>query len=131
MAPREMHTTIPLSMTPKNRSNGDSLTSMDSTSTRHQVTVISELTPLESLLLQELGWNQSKVEELLLPIIQKIRKRSEVGFFPSHVEIKKLISDVRTSPPPDNLGASPKQARKLEGILWRQFGRSACPPKAP
>ena len=126
-----MHTTIPPLMTPKNRSNGASLTSMDSTSTRRQVTVISELTPPESLLLQELGWNQSKVEELLLPIIQKIRKRSQVGFFPSHVEIKKLISDVRTSPPPDNLGASPKQARKLEGILWRQFGRSACPPKAP
>jgi hypothetical protein len=81
-------------MTRKNRSNGASLTSMDSTSTRRQVTVISELTPPESLLLQELGWNQSKVEELLLPIIQKIRKRSQVSFFffpLSHRNFKKLI----------------------------------------
>jgi hypothetical protein len=76
-----MHITIPPLMTPKSRSSGDSLTSMDSMSKSHQVTVISELTPLESLLLQELGWNQSKVEELLLPIIQKIRKRTQVGFF--------------------------------------------------
>jgi len=47
------------------------------------VTVISELTPhkLESLLIQELGWSKSKVEELLLPIIQKIRKRTQVGYF--------------------------------------------------
>jgi hypothetical protein len=43
--------------------------------------MICELTTVywtQSLLLQELGWNQSKVEELLLPIIQKIQKRNQV-----------------------------------------------------
>ena len=118
-------------MTPKNHSSGVSQTSMDSTSKYHQVIVISELTPLESLLLQELGWNQSKVEELLLPIIQKIRKRSQVGFFSftSHRN-KILMSAVRTSLS-DTLGASPKQARKLEGVLWRQFKQSGRPAKPP
>jgi len=38
---------------------------------------LPDLDGLYDLLLQELGWNQSKVEELLLPIIQKIRKRSQ------------------------------------------------------
>lgn len=38
---------------------------------------LPDLDGLCDLLLQELGWSQSKVEELLLPIIQKIRKRSQ------------------------------------------------------
>ncbi|KAF8262103.1 hypothetical protein EI94DRAFT_1886778 [Lactarius quietus] len=38
---------------------------------------LPDLDGLYDLLLQELGWSQSKVEELLLPIIQKIRKRSQ------------------------------------------------------
>ena len=83
MVPSEKHTTIPPSMTLKNRSNGDFQTSMVFTSMRRQVTMMSGADPthLDSLLLQELGWAQSKVEELLLPIIQKIRKRSQVGPF--------------------------------------------------
>ncbi len=44
-----------------------------------QQVIGTDLTQLESLLLQELGWSQSKVEELLLPIIQKIQKRNQVG----------------------------------------------------
>ena len=31
-------------------------------------------------LLEELGWHQSKVDDLLLPIIQKIGKRGQVCF---------------------------------------------------
>ncbi|KAH9068359.1 hypothetical protein EDB83DRAFT_2586185 [Lactarius deliciosus] len=38
---------------------------------------LPDLDGLCGLLIQELGWNQSKVEELLLPIIQKIRKRTQ------------------------------------------------------
>ncbi|KAF8501684.1 hypothetical protein F5888DRAFT_1875010 [Russula emetica] len=38
---------------------------------------LPDLDGLRDLLLQELGWNQSKVEELLLPIIQKIQKRNQ------------------------------------------------------
>jgi DNA excision repair protein ERCC-5 len=38
---------------------------------------LPDLDGLYDLLLQELGWNQFKVEELLLPIIQKIRKRTQ------------------------------------------------------
>ncbi|KAF8263901.1 hypothetical protein EI94DRAFT_1806552 [Lactarius quietus] len=38
---------------------------------------LPDLDRLYDFLLQELGWSQSKVEELLLPIIQKIRKRSQ------------------------------------------------------
>jgi len=45
----------------------------------------------KSLLLQELGWNQSKVEELLLPIIQKIRKRNQVCLDPARYKMTKTI----------------------------------------
>lgn len=38
---------------------------------------LPDLDGLRDLLLQEFGWNQSKVEELLLPIIQKMRKRNQ------------------------------------------------------
>ena len=45
----------------------------------------------KSLLLQELGWNQSKVEELLLPIIQKIRKRNQVCLDPARYKMTETI----------------------------------------
>lgn len=38
---------------------------------------LPDLDGLRDLFLQELGWNQSKVEELLLPIIQKMQKRNQ------------------------------------------------------
>ncbi|KAH9959585.1 hypothetical protein BC827DRAFT_1212397 [Russula dissimulans] len=38
---------------------------------------LPDLDGLRDFLLQELGWSQSKVEELLLPIIQKIQKRNQ------------------------------------------------------
>src|SRR6266851_2574803 len=74
-----MPTTIPPLMTLKNRSSGDSQTLMGYAGKRVQGSMISELThETRSFLLQELGWNPSKVEELLLPIIQKIQKRNQV-----------------------------------------------------
>lgn len=33
-----------------------------------------------SFLLEELGWGQGKVDEVLLPIIQKMNKRREVSY---------------------------------------------------
>ncbi|KAI0303796.1 hypothetical protein B0F90DRAFT_1709118 [Multifurca ochricompacta] len=39
---------------------------------------LPDLDGLRNLLLHELGWNQFKVEELLLPIIQKIQKRNQL-----------------------------------------------------
>ncbi|KAI0288026.1 hypothetical protein BC826DRAFT_1040870 [Russula brevipes] len=42
---------------------------------------LPDLDGLRDFLLQELGWSQSKVEELLLPIIQKIRKRNQASPF--------------------------------------------------
>ncbi|KAI0264472.1 hypothetical protein BC834DRAFT_883267 [Gloeopeniophorella convolvens] len=38
---------------------------------------LPDLDGLRDLFLQELGWSQSKVEELLLPIIQKMQKRNQ------------------------------------------------------
>lgn len=73
-----MPTIIRRLTSPRNRSNGVFLTWMPFASTLKHVSVDTPHNRFHSFLREELTWGQTKVDDLLVPIIQKMGRRGQV-----------------------------------------------------